>query len=305
MSVLEQIEAGVSLSQLTAALTTVIAWDILICLEEEVDLAVRCGFNPSSIVYFTSRTGVLLWGILLLMLETVPFSNCQVIWNITAIITVIAGGATALLFVIRVSAVYEQSNAVKLFFAIFWLATPVSSILVAIYGRSSHAGSATCTISNTQFFTYLCLWIEAAFNTSIFIAITWRIISYSTACKAPLWQSFRGAGLPRICRELLQGGQLFYFVTVGITLTGACATFMPVNQVLRIRLTEPAFAFQSIMACRAHRRIVLRTSRFKANPDSPHSIAMTTVLPYFPNPEVPSNMGLEQEHETQVVPQVA
>lgn len=94
-------------------------------------------------------------------------------------------------------------------------------------------------------------------------------------------------------------------VTVGITLTGACATFMPVNQILRIRLTEPAFAFQSIMACRAHRRIVLGTSRFKANPDSPHSIAMTTVLPYFPNPEVPSNMELEREHETQVAPQVA
>lgn len=52
-------------------------------------------------------------------------------------ISIIAGGSTSLLFVIRVCAVYEQSKAVKLFFGIFWLAIPVASALVAINGHSS------------------------------------------------------------------------------------------------------------------------------------------------------------------------
>ncbi|KZP09494.1 hypothetical protein FIBSPDRAFT_233851 [Athelia psychrophila] len=210
MSLLEQLEAGVALSQLNAALVVVIAWDILICFEEEVDFAVRCRFNPSSMVYFASRIGILLWGILCLMMENDPLSNCEVGWGITATISVIAGSATALLFVVRVCAVYDQSKAVKIFFTIFWLAIPVSTTLVAIYGRATHMGSPTCSISGIQYFTSTNLWVTAAFDTSVFLAITWRIISYSTACKISLWRSFRGAGLPRICRELLQSGQLFY-----------------------------------------------------------------------------------------------
>ncbi|KZP15511.1 hypothetical protein FIBSPDRAFT_935096 [Athelia psychrophila] len=293
MSVLEQLSAGVALSQLNAALVTAIAWDILIYFEEEVDLAVRYGFSSSSIVYFASRIGILFWCILSLIMEKVPFSHCEVVWGITAIITVVAGSATALLFVIRVCAVYEQSKAVKIFFTIFWLATPVSGILTSIYGRSSHMGSPMCSISGVQYFVSICLWITAAFDTSVFLAITWRIISYSTACKISLWQTFRGAGQPRICRELLQGGQLFYFVTVGVTLVGACAMFIPVNPIYRLSFTQPSLALQSIMACRVHRRIFLGSNRLKVDHDSAHNIAMTTILPYFPHPELSRNIELD------------
>ncbi|KZP09510.1 hypothetical protein FIBSPDRAFT_963905 [Athelia psychrophila] len=237
---LEKLEAGLVLNHLSAALTTVVAWDILICLEQEVDLALTGGFCPSSVVYFASRIGILLWGVLSLLMQNAPVPHCETIWRITMTISIIAGGSTSLLFVIRVCAVYEQSKAVKLFFGIFWLAIPVASALVAINGHSSHAGLTTCPIHNIRHFTSLCLWVEAAFNTSIFIAITWRIISYSTACKVSPWQSFRGAGLPHICRELLQSGQLFYFVTVGITLAGACAMFLPLNEMYRVGLTLPA-----------------------------------------------------------------
>ncbi|KZP09497.1 hypothetical protein FIBSPDRAFT_1051796 [Athelia psychrophila] len=285
MSVLEQLEADVALSQLTAALVTVMAWDILIYFEEEVDLAVICGFSSSSIVYFASRIGILFWD--------VPFSNCEVVWGITATITVIAGGATTLLFVIRVCAVYEKSKAVKLFFAIFWLVITVSSIVVSIYGRAVHMGSPMCSIIGIQHFASICLWVTAAFDTSVFLAITWRIISYSTACKISLWHTFRGAGQPLICRELLQGGQLFYFVTVGVTLVGACAMFVPVNPIYRVSFTQPALALQSIMACRVHRRIVLGSNGLKVDRDSAHSIAMTTILPYFPHPELSRNVELD------------
>ncbi|KZP27282.1 hypothetical protein FIBSPDRAFT_948571 [Athelia psychrophila] len=285
MSVLEKIQASVTLSQVNAALTAVIAWDILICFEEEVDFAVRCGFNPSSMVYFASRIGTLLRGVLCVMIENAPLSNCEVGWNITATITVIASSAAALLFVIRVCAVYEQSKAVKIFFTIFWLAIPVSTSLVSIYGRAAHMGSPTCSTSGTKYFTSIARWVTAAFDTSVFLAITWRVVSYSTACKISLWQSFRGAGLPLLCRELLKSGQHFYFVTAGVTLIGACAMFMPINQIYRVSVTQPAIALQGIMACRVHRGFVLGSNKLKIDHDSAHDIAMTTILPHFPDPE--------------------
>ena len=70
-----------------------------------------------------------------------------------------------------------------------------------------------CFFSYTTSYASAGLWLKAAYDTSIFIAISVRIVSYSTVdhgSKLPLWRSFQGIGLPRVCRDLLHGGQLFY-----------------------------------------------------------------------------------------------
>ncbi|KZP09495.1 hypothetical protein FIBSPDRAFT_873513 [Athelia psychrophila] len=71
--------------------------------------------------------------------------------------------------------------------------------------------------------------------------------------------------------------------------------FVPVNQIYRVGFTQPALALQSIMACRVHRRIVLgsNSNSLKIDRDSDHSIAMTTILPYFPDPELSRNVELD------------
>ena len=70
-----------------------------------------------------------------------------------------------------------------------------------------------CFFRYTASYASAGLWLKAAYDTSIFITISVRIISYSTVdrvSKLPLRRSFRGIGLPQICRDLLYGGQLFY-----------------------------------------------------------------------------------------------
>ncbi|KZP15072.1 hypothetical protein FIBSPDRAFT_896127 [Athelia psychrophila] len=231
---------SIPLEYFNAAIFTVLAWDILICFTEELGVAATCGFSVSSVAYFASRIGVMLWSMLILVMQVAPVAHCEVLWCILMTVAIIAGSASSLLFVIRVCAVYEKSKPVTLFFGIFWLAVPAVSSLVAI---SAHVS-----------------WVKAAFDTSVFIAITMRIISYSKADRASKpssWHSLRGAGLPRIYRDLLHGGLLFYFVTIGVTLMGALAMLFSINMIDRLGLTQPQLAVESVVACRVFRRMVL------------------------------------------------
>ncbi|KAF7970724.1 hypothetical protein HWV62_23218 [Athelia sp. TMB] len=95
----------------------------------------------------------------------------------------------------------------------------------------------------------------------------------------------RGEGLSEIGRDLLRGGQLFYFATIGMTLFGACILFFPIQPLFRLILTEPTFALSSALACRVFRNIILRPRE----PDSFGSadsmrktnveVVLTTVIP--------------------------
>ena len=69
-----------------------------------------------------------------------------------------------------------------------------------------------CMVIGVKSFASIYLWVKAAFDTSVFIATTWRIVSYTAEHNHALlsWQSLRGAGLPRIFRHLLRDGQQFY-----------------------------------------------------------------------------------------------
>ncbi|KZP10449.1 hypothetical protein FIBSPDRAFT_963061 [Athelia psychrophila] len=253
---------SIPLEYFNAAIFTVLAWDILICFTEELGVAATCGFSVSSVAYFASRIGVMLWSMLILVMQVAPVAHCEVLWCILMTVAIIAGSASSLLFVIRVCAVYEKSKPVTLFFGIFWLAVPAVSSLVAISAHVSHTfpGSEKCNITGTSSYTSICQWVKAAFDTSVFIAITMRIISYSKADRASKpssWHSLRGAGLPRIYRDLLHGGLLFYFVTIGVTLMGALAMLFSINMIDRLGLTQPQLAVESVVACRVFRRMVL------------------------------------------------
>ncbi|KZP06614.1 hypothetical protein FIBSPDRAFT_764148, partial [Athelia psychrophila] len=136
-----------------------------------------------------------------------PISQCQVLWHILSATSTIGGAATSFLFFLRVRAVYEKSIPVTIAFGIFWLAIPV------VYMYPKHMGSAQCTLSGVGPFPSICLWLKAAYDTSVFAAISWRIVSYTAADRVPKsqrWRLIRGVGMPRIYRDLLRGGQQFY-----------------------------------------------------------------------------------------------
>ncbi|KZP12857.1 hypothetical protein FIBSPDRAFT_897855 [Athelia psychrophila] len=198
-------EKSLSVNYIQTAMFTlttpqVLAWDILICLAEELKVAIILGFCPSIVIYYISRflkdsdscNGLV-----------ASIADCQVFWHVLSATSTIGGAATSFLFFLRVRAVYEKSLPVTIAFGIFWLAIPVACSLLNI---STHAFGIWAMHA-------IGLWVKAAYDTSVFAAVTWRIIIYTAADHAPKsqrWRLIRGAGMPRIYRDLLRGGQQFY-----------------------------------------------------------------------------------------------
>ncbi|KAF7982998.1 hypothetical protein HWV62_24614 [Athelia sp. TMB] len=265
---------ALAITYLNTALVTVLAWDIIICFKEELVVTAACGFSPSIVAYFVSR------------------SKCKELCFISLAINVLVSSASSFLFLLRVRAVFGNSKLPAAFFGIFWLAIPAIFTLTGISGHPIYDIAASrCFFTYTASYASAGLWLKAAYDTSIFIAISVRIASYSMVdhvSKLPLQRSFRGAGLPLVCRDLLYGGQLFYFVTVGVNVTGACGVLLPVASVYGLAFAEPAIALESIMACRVFRRVV--RSSIRSNDDT-HSlraryesgVVLTTILPYAPH----------------------
>ncbi|KZP32630.1 hypothetical protein FIBSPDRAFT_944154 [Athelia psychrophila] len=263
------------------AMFTVSAWDFLICLAEELKVAGILGFCPSIVIYYVSRIGILLLMAAELLMQFASIAHCEVFWHITSATSTISSAATSFLFFLRVRAVYEKSLSVTIAFAIFWLAIPVTCSLWNISVQASHMGSAQCILSGFGSFPSMCLWVKAAYDTSVFAAITWRIISYAVADRVPRsqrWRLIRGAGMSQICRDLLRGGQQFYFVTIGTTLMGASAVFLPVDSHNRLWLPLPGKAIEGIMACRVFRKLVLSSDEYQEGRSHRDSIMLTTVF---------------------------
>lgn len=165
-------------------------------------------------------------------------THCNVFWNVEMSVIVLASSATSLLFLLRVRAVYEKSTPITAIFGILWIAIPVSCVLVGIAGKPfvSHpfgwganpirhpadmvmvpkqTRSGLCGLREVQTRSTIFLWVKAVYDTSVFAAITLRVISRSKAdrVQAPKlssWQSWRGIGMPKIFRALLNGAHQFY-----------------------------------------------------------------------------------------------
>ncbi|KZP12853.1 hypothetical protein FIBSPDRAFT_1049781 [Athelia psychrophila] len=274
-------EDGLGVGYVQTAMFTVLAWDFLICFAEELKVAGILGFCPSIVVYYMSRIGILLLGATGLLIQYAPISQCQVLWRILSAMSTIGGAATSFLFFLRVRAVYEKSIPVKVAFGIFWLALPVVCSLWNNSTQASHMGSAQCTLSGVGPFPSICLSMKAAYDTSVFVAITWRIVTYTAADRVPIsqpWRLIRGVGMPQIYRDLLRGGQQFYFFTIGVTLMGASAVFLPVDSHDRSWLPLLGKPIEAIMACRVFRTLVLSSNNYLEGRGHRDSIMLTTVF---------------------------
>lgn len=146
---------------------------------------------------------------------------------------VVAMPSTSLLFLFRVRAVYGNSKIIVYFFGILWLAILglCAAIPFGIKGgtccflravsipdlrghSAAHIGPTQRCI-NTEVASYISapIALNAINDTLIFLAISFRIISFSVAGETgrdKLRSFISGDGLPQLSKGLLQGGQLYY-----------------------------------------------------------------------------------------------
>jgi hypothetical protein len=120
--------------------------------------------------------------------------------------------ATSGLFFNRLSAVYSHDKYILAFFGSCWL------VILGMFVFDSAEGVIQCSsVDHTQCFVvqHIYAWgyiATAAYDTLMYLAISWRLASFATANR---WQDrlksfITGDGLGWLSKVLLQSGQVYY-----------------------------------------------------------------------------------------------
>ncbi|VDB92614.1 unnamed protein product [Peniophora sp. CBMAI 1063] len=183
--------------------------------------------RPSTpgVVYLISRIATLLYSSFWLH-NWIGGGECAASRVAVAAFWTIAIASTSLLFFFRARALYKDRPVVVGLLAILWLCTLGASLTLAIPVGSRDestavVGSQLCTGISDKFppFTGLSIIISAFYDAVVFCAISYRLYpgydptSHSTWKKKIGW-FFKGEGLPRLSKALLQSGQQYYMVSV-------------------------------------------------------------------------------------------
>jgi hypothetical protein len=123
---------------------------------------------------------------------------------------------------------------VVVLFGILWLGEVASGILIplAVSTFSQTIDSVQVCLMNTiQQYLTISIILSMVFDTLVFVAVSFRIITMlSLNDNANIWLGFfRGKGLPRLSRALLQSGQTYYLYECIFHLTSMKAHFLQSN----------------------------------------------------------------------------
>lgn len=120
--------------------------------------------------------------------------------------------ANAALFLLRAKGVYGHSSITTAVFTFLWLTTFASMTLPFGATASNVGPTPFCVINTSDRYSGVGFVTITVFDTSVFIAITFRILSYTieTTWKARFGALIKGQGTGHISRTLLQTGQLYY-----------------------------------------------------------------------------------------------
>jgi hypothetical protein len=145
-------------------------------------------------------------------------ASCNAVLILIGCFFVIGVPSTSALFFFRVKAVYYGNKFITTFFRALLFALFGLSFLMPFTASGKHIGTTQrCITTKTEHFVVAPVLLHSIMDTLVFIAISFRIVSYSLVgdtFSARMRSFFRGSGLPSVSKSILQGGQLYYlFVT--------------------------------------------------------------------------------------------
>jgi hypothetical protein len=145
-------------------------------------------------------------------------ADCNAVLIAMGCFFVVGVPSTSALFFFRVKAVYYHNKFITWFFGFLLFALFALSFLVPVTRRGTHIGTTQrCINIETQHYASAPVLLNAIMDTLIFIAISFRVISYSLVGNtfgARMRSFFRGDGLSIIAKSVLQGGQLYYLSVI-------------------------------------------------------------------------------------------
>lgn len=102
----------------------------------------------------------------------------------------------------------------KIIFFILWLTVIGASVTVPAGIKGAHIGpTRQCINTSVPDSVQAAVIVPMVNDSAVFIAISYRILSYSTieeSFSKRMRTFFGGGAIPRLSRALLQGGQIYY-----------------------------------------------------------------------------------------------
>ncbi|KAL0958090.1 hypothetical protein HGRIS_000263 [Hohenbuehelia grisea] len=255
-------------------------WDSLVNLESDYLLLFKLKIRGPTAVYYLSRsihhiapnvrglddsanrTFTFSYILTNFVHLAVPVKDCSAIIHSIGALYVLSTCSTAMLFLIRVTAVWHESKLAKTIFYGLWASILGCSIAVPIGITSRHIGPTQQCIDTAFSPSTVAGTIMMLVNDSaIFLAISFRVLNYAVvddglAIRARAF--FGGGRISRLARALLQGGQQYYLVAVLFNVLTLILFYAPgLPPVWHGMMGVPSLAITNAMACIVFRKIKL------------------------------------------------
>ncbi|KAF9471757.1 hypothetical protein BDN70DRAFT_887762 [Pholiota conissans] len=236
----------------------VLLWDVLDNIGSDYKLLFKSRITFTTFVYFASRIGSLGYVIASNIFETAPTSNCKAFETITDAFYPVSLGFSALLFFIRLRAIYNRDRLVVAFFFILWLGLLGTTMIVPITILGANIGPTKyCIDADVPNAVYAAILSPLIHDTLVFIAITYRLVKNAhmeMGFKDGVAVAISGKYLPVFTRGLLKDGQKYYLLSLIsniVTVIMVFDTSVPIP--MRSMCATPNIVITNIMACRVYR----------------------------------------------------
>ncbi|RDB22998.1 hypothetical protein Hypma_009713 [Hypsizygus marmoreus] len=197
-------------------------WDMLAHLDQEYEIVVRSEISVPTVTYFLARLTIFS-SLFIAILSTAPLGkSCHRLGEAVCVFYHLTYSTTALLFFLRLRAVYHGNKPIIVLGFLLWLGA-IGSALTSLIGSGGSAiemqPSHYCALSPVTVFVNALPVTSAAFDTFVFLAISWRLLQShnieSQRSKAGLLKHvLLGRDIPAVSRALLQDGHVYYMVSL-------------------------------------------------------------------------------------------
>ncbi|KAJ7657143.1 hypothetical protein B0H17DRAFT_1021288 [Mycena rosella] len=245
--------------------TAVLFWDILNNLGSDYSILFKQKFHWTGLVYVVCRIGSAVYALGFTIFVSTPLRDCSGVHLAFNIFYPIGVSATALLFFLRLRAIYGGDRFITILFGFLWLAVLGSSMTVPISGTARSVGNPPeCLIGHPKSYAGSPGIIITVHDTLVYFAISYRLVSNFSHLdgkqtrRAQLTALFSGSNLPAFSKSLFTDGQMYYMITVIFNIVTTLLVYMPgVSAVYHSILVIPNLTLTSIMACRVYRNTKL------------------------------------------------
>ncbi|KJA18348.1 hypothetical protein HYPSUDRAFT_191052 [Hypholoma sublateritium FD-334 SS-4] len=225
----------------------------------------KSGLNVPLLAYFTSRIAAVGYLLGSVIFTSVPIGHCTLLHKIVTSCSSVAFACTALLFFLRLRAIYNRNRVVVAIFFFFWLI--LLAAVIPFNTTGAEVGSTKyCSFTSGGFTpSFTVNLTPLLYDTLVFFAISWRLCRLSCAKPSGPRESLKllifGKYLPAFTKSLYLDGQVYYLTTLitGISIFLSIIPAIPIT--LKLLLWSPYVVLVNIMACRVYRRTRMGTIR--------------------------------------------